>query len=144
MGFLIGNIRKDPSGFRFADKGSHRNFYNKVRCGFSGHIAAGTVFAVFGNIAFFVFEINKAGNVGVADKNNVSAFAAVTAVGTAGVYIFFTMECNCAVAAVSGLYSDFCGIDKHLLYLRLIFECKLHIAFLLYEAEFFIKRSSGF
>ena len=33
-------------------------------------------------------------------ENDVAAFTAVAAVGTAGSYIFFSVECNSAVAAV--------------------------------------------
>ena len=113
VGFFIGNIRKNSSGGSFADKGSHGNFYYKIRSGFSGHVAAGTVFAVFCNITFSVFKIDKAGDVGIADKNNVAAFAAVTAVGTAGIDVLFAVKSNCAVAAVAGLDSDFRGIYKH-------------------------------
>ena len=49
----------------------------------------------------------------VHNKDDVAALTAVTAVGAAGGDIFFPMEADLAVAALTGFDPDFCNIYKH-------------------------------
>jgi uncharacterized protein (UPF0333 family) len=76
-------------------------------------MGASAVFTALGFIFSFVAEVRKGGKVVINLKNNVSASATVATVGTACVNVFFTVECNGTITAVTCNYSYFCFINKH-------------------------------
>ena len=58
MRLLVGNIRYNASGFRVLHKGSHRNLYDKIRCGFAGAALGKAGLAVLCGVIFLVLKVD--------------------------------------------------------------------------------------
>ncbi len=98
----------------FLDYRSPRNTDFKTFSVFSMAFTALARQSVFGCILALVSEIGKCCKIIIHYKNNIAAFAAVTAVRSACCNIFFTMKGNCACTAVPRFDFNFRYIYKHL------------------------------
>ena len=66
--------------------------------------------AVFCDMMLTIFKIQKRAMCFRRAKNNIAAFAAIAAVGTAARDVFFPAKADAAAAAVTGLDINFCLI----------------------------------
>ena len=110
---IIRHILNDFVGLRVAYNGSARHLNNQILSAFAAAAGALTVLTGGSCIFSFIAKIHQRGEIIIDAKDDISALAAVTAVRTAGSHIFFTMESNGSVAAVTGLDKYFHLIYKH-------------------------------
>ena len=102
-----GHIHNDLTGFGIPDDCASGNLDDQILAPFAAHIPALAACACLGGVLAFVAEIQKGGQIVVDPQDHTAAMAAVAAVGTAGGYIFFSVESNCSVTAVTCLYLYF-------------------------------------
>jgi len=77
-----------------------------------GHLPTHAILSTLGPVVPFVAEIHQGVESAVGNQVNVTAIAAVTAIGAAFGNIFLTTKTDAAVAAVTRLNLDHCLIDK--------------------------------
>ncbi len=78
-------------------------------------VLAHAVCSAFGFKDPFVAEIHQRAQSFFNDKDDISAFAAISAGRAAVRYIFFAAECNHAIPAVATFNINFYVIDKHII-----------------------------
>jgi hypothetical protein len=110
---ICGHISHDPACIGIAYESSSRHFYYKRRSALSGHISACAVLTAFSDILALISEIYQSREIIVDLKYDISASAAVSAIGTAGSDILFTVERHGAVAAIACLDLYFRLINEH-------------------------------
>ena len=107
------HISHNRAGVCLLDYRSARNFDFKVGALFTVASAAFAALAVLSGVFPFVSEVGKRCKIVIDNKNNVAAFAAVAAVGSARGNIFFSVKRNGTCAAVACLDFYFSSINKH-------------------------------
>ena len=110
---FIGHVGDDGVGLDFPDDGALRDLDVQVLSALSVALVAAAVLAVLGFVLPFVAEVGQGGEGVVDHKDDVSASAAVSAVGPAAGDVFFTVERDRSVAAFAGGDRDLRNIDKH-------------------------------
>ena len=100
-GFRIGYIGNYSAAFRVLNKRADRYAYDKVGRFFARAATAAALFARLRRIFALVAEVRKGRKVTVSLENNISAPAAVAAVGSARRNVLFPVKGNRAVAAVA-------------------------------------------
>ena len=110
---VVGDIRHYPAGVRVLDDGAARNAYHRRLHRLARAALCTARLAVGGDVFLLITEIYQRGEVIVRDKDDIGALSAVAAVGSARVYIFFPVEGNSSVAAVSRLDGDLDLVYKH-------------------------------
>ena len=111
--FIGREIRHNSAVLGIPDNRSPWNFDHKVGSTFSGASFCTAIFAPLCDIFFVVTEIEQRRQVGIYLKDDIAAFATVSAVWAAGSNIFFPMKRNCTVTAVSSFDINFNLINKH-------------------------------
>ena len=99
---LFGHIRHNGVRLRLADYRSARNLDDKILAVFAAPTSAVAAFSVGSGVFSLVAEVREGREIIVNLEYDISALAAVAAVGTAGRDIFLAVESHRAVAAVSG------------------------------------------
>ena len=114
---VAGHIRNNLAGFCVFNDSSFWNLDYQI--GTVGSVAAAlaALLTVFGNILAHMTKIRKGIQPLVHLKDDVSAFAAVTAIGTAIRNKKLPAKTDMTIAALSGLYKNFCTICKHKFFL---------------------------
>ena len=107
------HIHHNFAAFGIAYDGAlgHGNF--QIVCRFAVELRVFAVIAVLRYEFSAVFEVQKGVYAFVNDESDVAAVASVASVGAAPCDIFFTVERNAAVTAVTGFYINFYVVDKH-------------------------------
>ena len=100
-GLRIGYIGNYSAAFRILNQCADRYAYDKVGRFFARAAAAAALFARLCRVFALVAEVRKGRKVTVSLENNISAPAAVAAVGSACRNIFLPVKGNSAVAAVA-------------------------------------------
>ena len=100
-GFRIGYIGNYSAALRVLNQCAHGHVYNKVGRFFARAAAATALFARLRRVFALVAEVRKGRKVTVSLENNISAPAAVAAVGSARRNVLFPVKGNRTVAAVA-------------------------------------------
>ena len=112
IGLAVGHILDDLAGLGIPDQSATGDLDGKALAVLAALAGAHTVHAVFGGVLALVAEIHQGGEVIVHLQDDMTAIAAVTAVGTTGGNVLLAVEGNTAVAAVAGSYGDAGFIDE--------------------------------
>jgi len=108
----FGKISQNFAGFIILHNGAGRNNDFQIHSTPTGAVVAGAVSTVFGDLMLLVFQIQERMVTFRCAKNDVAAFAAVTAVGAAFGDKLFPPETHAACAAVSAFYKNLCFVNK--------------------------------
>ena len=95
------------------DQRSHGNLDHQIIGGFAVHFFPFSVFSVAGRHMVGVPQMLQGIQIFIYLKNHVAAFSAVPAYGAACRYVFFPMEGNATVAAVSCFQIKLRAVNKH-------------------------------
>ena len=106
------HVRHDPAGFIVPDHRAHRHLDDQVLPPLSGPQVAHPVPAVLRRILAAETEIQQGVHILIGVQQHIAAPAAVPAVGSAVLDIFFPVKGSGAVSAVPGLGRDFHPIHK--------------------------------
>lgn len=121
FGVVAGEVCDDLAGFIVTDDGTLRHADHQILAVLSVHALSAALFAGRCHITGFVTEVLQSVEALIDFEDNVSASAAVAAVGTAGRHIELSAEGNVSVAALAALDENFCYICKHIVSFRLVF-----------------------
>ena len=108
----FGQVGQNFSGFKVFDDGSRRNNYDQVFRAAPGSVVAGAMPAVFGKLMLLVFQIQQGMVASVCTDNDITALAAVSAVGSAFGNKLFPPETYAACSAVSTPHIYLCFVNK--------------------------------
>ena len=100
------------AGLRIPDQGASRNPNLQIGSVLSRAAFALAVRAVGGSVFSLITEVHQGRHIIIRDKDNASATAAVSSVRTAGRDVFFSVERDRTVSALSGVQVDSCFINK--------------------------------
>ena len=100
------------AGFRIPDQGASRNPNLQIGSVLSRAAFALTVRSVGGSVFSLIAEVHQGRHVIIRNKDNASAAAAVSAVRSASRDIFFSVERDRTVSALSGVQMDSRFVNK--------------------------------
>lgn len=124
---VSGHVHDDLSGIGFPDHCALRHLDLDITAFFAGHSLFFAVFPVLGGILAHMSEIRERIEAFVHDKDDISAFSSVAAVGSACRHIFFPAEGDMSVPALSAADYDSGFIDKHVLWSTPLGKCNCGI-----------------
>ena len=111
-GLAVGHVVHYAAGLGVAHERTAGNADIKALAVLARAALALTVRARSGDVFTLVSEVHQRGHIVIDNENDISALAAVAAVGTACRDVFLAVERDGSVAAVSGLYRYPCLVNK--------------------------------
>src|SRR6185437_1370536 len=108
-----GEVVDELAGVVVVEQRTYGNFERKVLGGFAGAVGAHAMLTAFGLVLGVEAKVDEGVVAEGRGHENVAAMAAVAAGGASAGNELFAAEGHAAIAAVAGLDSDSCFIDKH-------------------------------
>ena len=102
------------AGVAVPDQRPQRDLDDGIRAVLAEAALGAAGLAVLGGIFPLIAKVQQRGHVGVGDKDDIAAPAAVAAVRPAGRHIFFPVEADVAIAAAARPDPDLRNIYKHI------------------------------
>ena len=118
--FLGGHIHNDGIGFRIPDHGAPGHLDDQGVATLAGHIPALAILACLGGIFALIAEVQQCGQIVIHTENDTAAVTTIAAIRAAGCHIFFPVEGNGAIAALTAADSNSNLIYKHFHNLNLL------------------------
>jgi hypothetical protein len=109
----FGEVAEEIASFSIIDDRSWGDVDNEVFAATSGHLRATAIYAIIRRKGLLWFKVRKRIEDRFNLKNDVAAFAAITAIGAAARFVFFTAKMDHAVAAFSGSYMNIYLVNEH-------------------------------
>jgi hypothetical protein len=105
-------VTDEFTGIHIMDNGAPRHFDVKIVSGFSGHIAPGSTPPALGAMFACNPKVDQRVNRFIGEQIDITAMAAVPAIGATAFNILFAAETQATVATVSCYYPYSCFIDE--------------------------------